>query len=189
MADFAPNFTARFKLGYHGAGRNHSMTWRMTGDGAPASADALLVVLQAFLTAMAPDMYTDWTVNSAARCAIDSDVFLPYVTPTVAPTGTTFDGSVPRSATAGSLSFVGRTTGGLRAIFFFYGCDLVGPGTPSRDDLRIYASEEPTIADALAVLEGAGAVLRGNDGNPIVWYPYVNVKTNDYWGGRVRAGG
>lgn len=189
MADYAPNFTARFKLGYHGAGRNHSMTWRLTGDGGPASADALLVILQDFLTAMEPDMFDDWTVTSAARCAINTDIFLPYVAPTVAPAGAVFDASVPRKVTAASISFVGRTTGGLRAVFFFYGCDLVRDGTTSNNDLRIYASEEVTIANALAVLEGAGAVLRGNDGNPIVWYPYVNVKTNDYWGGRVRNGG
>jgi hypothetical protein len=185
MADYAPNYTGRYRVRYHGGGLNHSMSFR-TVSGSPTDNAGVLVDVQAFLDALAGDMFDDWFVISTAAAIVDTDVFLPVTGPVVSGGGPVFAGSPPKYK-AGSISFTGRTTSGLRAIVYVYGTDYVIDGATPGFDLRVYSTEDTGISNAVAALNGAGFIV-GNDGQQIVWNPYANVKTNDYWGKKVRQG-
>ena len=74
MADFAPNFTARFRMKYSSLGKNHSMIWRVASsvtDPTGISAKVGLV-----LTDLAPILFDDFTVIAADFAPADSDIFL-----------------------------------------------------------------------------------------------------------------
>jgi len=72
-------------------------------------------------------------------------------------------------------------------IIYQYGYALLGAGALDGDDFRITSAENLVIAAAVAALNGAG-FLCGNDDLAGVWYPYANLKYNDYWLRKVRQG-
>lgn len=186
MPDFAPNFTFRYRVKYSVGGHTHRMQVR----GVPATTTAALgsfaTAIEDFLNALTANRYSDFVVLGADYALADSDVFLPCVAP--APDAGTYTiAGRSASSNALALSFPGRSDVGLRAILFLYGTALL-PGVISEvSDFRITSAEDATIAAAIAVLAGSPPVLVANDGVHVNWYPYCNVKYNDYWVRKTRT--
>ena len=180
MADFAPNFTARYRLKYTVLGRNHTMTWRVASDTETVTGVASKMGL--FLDDMADVLYASFTITGADFAPADSDIFLPVTAPTFAGGGGS-EGSAAATDRDIALSFVGRSTGGNKGRFFLYGTTFglaVRTGTVA--DWKLTSAEYPdSISDAIVRLNETSPALVANDDNPMVWYEYANIKYNDRW--------
>lgn len=185
--DFAPNYTARYRIKYNDGSANHTQTWRYPGVGDGPELGAVSAAVLNYYTAMADGLWDDFAFLSVSYCLKDADIFIPLAvggfTGTVSPTGVR-----KKFHKANMLSFIGRTNAGHRVIFYQYGFFHAVGENSQLDDFRIFRSEEPLIDNAIAALVAAGADLVGNDGQPVNWYSYANVGENDYWKGKVRNG-
>jgi len=186
MADHAPNYTPRLKLIYSSQGKTHSMLWRAPrSETDPAS---LIEKQGLFLNALTAHRFTDWTISSNQWAEVDSDIFLPVDNPDV-DAGTASLSGINAAAAAGSISFVGRSALGKRAVFYLYGTHLLQDAQSANEaDFRLRTAEVPAISTAIGVLNEVGYPLRGNDGATVSWYPYVNTKYNDHWVSKLRRG-
>lgn len=179
MPDFAPNFTARYKVRYQVLTKTHSITWRLARGASDGMAAAAL--MEDFWAALSGAMYNDFTVLSAAFAPEDSDVFLPTIAP-ASPTGAISSPGGGAGAVPLALSFPGRADDGQRAIFYQYGLTLVPvAGTSVLGNFRVNPGEVSQIDDAIALLVAADPLLVSNSNSPVNWYPYANVKDNDHW--------
>lgn len=186
MADHAPTYTPRFRIKYSSCGAVHHLTWRTprsVTDPAPYAAKMKL-----FIDALAAHRYVDWTFLGAEFAAVDSGVFLP--TPMATPiAGTTSLPSAQGVVRPVAASFVGRTALGKRAAFYLYGTSFrPQDGVTVYNDWRITNSENSQVSTATGLLNETPPTLAGNDGATVTWYPYCNIKPNDYWVRRARQG-
>jgi hypothetical protein len=189
MTSYAPNFTARFRVRYHAANANHVQTWRYPANGTLGIGTAAAqAAIQAYYDLIASDLYDDFAVISCAYAVEDTDIFLPYSSITV--TGGTALPVGDVSVKAGAISLVGRTAGGQPAKIFQYGFSASNRGTGESQDFRINPGESASIDAAVEFLNAliGDFTLCGNDALGVTWYPYANVKDNDYWVKRVRQG-
>ena len=145
-------------------------------------------MINAYYAELTDVLFNDATALSTSYAVENTDVFLP------APVAVTMGGSValagaPKSAKAQSVSFVGRTSSGLRAVIYQYGTAFQAGAFGEGEDFRIVPVENSAIDAAIATLNSiVDLFLCGNDGNYVTWYPYANVKYNDYWMRKVRQG-
>jgi hypothetical protein len=189
MPDFAPNFTPRIKVSYRVQGASHSMLFRTPRGIAVGDIAPYVAVIQDFLDGLAQSMWTDWAVLNTSFCAEDSDIFLPCTGPS-SPTGIINTSARVDDDKPATISFVGRSTFGLRAAVFVFGTSLnARTQPPTSGDWRYTGAEQPAVADALAALNGLSPALAANDGNDVTWYPYANAKYNDHWVSKARRGG
>lgn len=186
MADHAPNYTPRLKLVYSSKGKTHSMMWRdARGEDDPS---LLTAKMGLFLDELAANRFTDWTILSCQWAETDSDIFLPVTPPTV-DAGTASLTGITNAVAAASISFVGRSALGKRAVFYLYGTNIVQDAVSANEsDFRILTSEVAAISAAIGVLNETGHPIRGNDGATVSFYPYVNTKYNDHWVSKLRRG-
>lgn len=186
MADFAPNFTARYRFRYTSLSKSHSMLWRLKS---PVTDPAPLVdKIGLFLEDLAPVLWNDFTITTAEFAPANSDVFVPAASPTFGGGDNVLTGSFPSDA-ATAISFVGRSLAGQKARMFLYGTNLAAVYRSTLgNDFRITASESAAIAAAIVRLNETAPVIAANDDNSTVWYEYVNVKPNDAWVRKLRRG-
>lgn len=187
MSDFAPNYTARLRIRYRGGGVVHTQTWRYPGVGDGPELGSAIVGVTNFYSALAPVMWSDWSVLNVSFALRDSDIFLP--TFGIAVVGAVDVVDLKPRGKASAISFVGRTQAGLRAIIYQYGYRSNIGESAECDDFRINPGEAVTIDDAVTSLIATGSDFVGNDGQPINWYSYANIKYNDYWERKVRQSG
>lgn len=185
--DFAPDYTARYRLKYNDGMANHTQTWRYPGVGDGPELGAVSAAVLNYWTAISPSLWNDTAILAVSYALKDSSTFLPLAVGTV--TGGIAPAGVRKKFhKANVLSFIGRTSAGHRVVFFQYGFFTAVGEDATQDDFRIFRSERTDIDNAIAALVAAGADLVGNDGNAVSWYPYANVGENDYWKGKVRNG-
>lgn len=186
MADFAPNFTARYRLKYTSLGKSHSMLWRQSS--AVTTGETIAEKVGLFLDDLAPILFNDFTITGADFALADSDVFLPSFVPAFG------GGDVPivgaaQSDAAVSLSFVGRSILGGKARMFLYGTNTGAiVRTDDSNDFRLTSAEDASISAAIVRLNETGPIIVANDDSEVVWYEYVNIKYNDRWVRRMRRG-
>lgn len=186
MADFAPNFTARYRYRYQTVGKNHSQTWRVAADVTDPTAIAAKVGL--FLDDLADSLWDDFTILGAEFALADSDVFLPAVLPSFGGGNVASSGQEPSDA-AYAGSFVGRTIAGQKARMFQFGLNFVESVRATiGNDWKILSSEASTVSAAIVRLNETSPAIVGNDNEIVVWYEYINVKYNDRWVRRLRRG-
>lgn len=187
MADFAPNFTARYKVSYSSLGLNHKMQFRIARDAGVTGLNNMVLKVTAFLDALQNARYTDWTVLSAEYSAEDSDIFLPAAAPTPV-AGLADIPTNPKSQSIVTTGFVGRSNLGQKARLFVYGMGVFGPedNVDFGDDFRVTSSENNVISDAIAVLNNGSPNIVASDDAVVGWYSYANIKFNDYWLGQIR---
>jgi hypothetical protein len=182
MADFAQNYTPRYRVNYRVGGNEHSFIWRVPrgttrGDVTPYATRATL-----FLDALEDLRYASWTVLGAEWAEQDTDIFLPTTAPTpVAGASTEIGSSVAKFIT--QYRFESRSVGpaGARGSFSIFGLSL-DIDDSIMSNFRVHGIENGTISTALGVLtEVGGPVLVCVDGATALWRPYVNVKINDHW--------
>lgn len=188
MPDFAPNYTARYRIHYVSLTHQHSMLWRI-GRGTASTGLALMVAkVGAFLTSVKVARFTDWTILSAEYAPEDVDIFAPAALPTF-DAGTAVLPTNPISQGTLAASFVGRSAAGQKAKMFLYGVDVgpevtVGPGVA--DNFRVTSVENAAVGSAIATLNAGSPDIVGSDNFAVHWYSYVNTKYNDHWVARVR---
>lgn len=185
MADYAPNFTPRYKLRYYASGHIHTQLWRPAPLDTIADAATFALFVSGYYAAMAPDLYSDTAVIDASWAEANSDIFLPCATPTITPTGGT--GPAPTHQEAQALSFVGRSEAGLRWALYQYGSDYDINDASFGNNYRITASEDTVILDVVGFLNGESGTFRANDGVAVLVKPYANIKANDYWVRKTRG--
>lgn len=187
MADFAPNFTARYRVKYTTLGRQHSMLWRIAR-GVGSTGLALMVAkVGSVLNVLVPARYTDWLVVGAEYAPEDVDFFVPAAIPTVT-TGTAPIPPNPVSQSTFAISMVGRSTAGQKARMFLFGTSfdpesLLAPG----DNFRVSTVESPLVTSLVNSLNSGSPTIVGSDGMGVIWYSYINTKYNDHWIAKVRA--
>lgn len=187
MADYAPNFTARYRLRYSVLGLTHTMQWRIARGAGVTGLNNMVLKVAAFLAALETGLVSSWTILSATYAEEDSDIFLPAGTPS-APTGTQSDAGSLKSQSVVSTGFVGRSNLGQKARVFVYGFRQ-GPedAETDADDFRLLAAESTEIDDAVVVLNNGSPNVVGSDDAVVSWYSYANVKYNDYWLRQIRG--
>jgi len=186
MSDYAPNYTARYRIRYSSLGKSHSMTWRVAASTTDDTAIAAKVGL--FLADMEGSMWDDWTLVAADFCLADEDAFLPGTLPDP-PTGAVAVSGSFASDAAFAVSFVGRTIAGNKARMFMYGLNDASLVRDAKgNDFKLLSSESAQISDAVVRLNETSPAIVGNDNQPATWYEYVNMKHNDRWVRRLRRG-
>lgn len=183
MADFAPNYTARYKLKYQVGSKKHSMTFRggtieiVTGAGFVAG-------ISNFLDALAPQLQSDWTILGADVAAQDSDVFVPA---TILPAfGEALSAVASTPGTAPRFwSFIGRTGLGNQAKLLVFGVNVT-PEVGLASDWRAYSPESSVVANAVASLNDF-ATLLGPDLSKPTWYPYANFGEHAHYQQKART--
>lgn len=189
MADYAPNYTSRYRMRYRALGQVHTAQLRIARSH-PGPAAQGVVMFQDLLETIAGKLVADWTVLGADVAAADSDIFLPSSSIPMQPTVSAV--AADESYKPVYLSFVGRSTSGLRAALFIYGINFAPTGADNTsNDYRILSTEDSAIASAVAVLNngsGSAANLVANDDAPVVWYPYANMGFNSYYQRKARRG-
>lgn len=185
MPDYAPNFTARYKLRYFANGKNHTQLWRPAPGQTIADASTFALFISGYYAAVAGLLYDDTAPIDASWAEQDSDVFLPCAIPTIVGTGDT--GPAPVQLQPVALSLVGRSTAGLRWAIYQYG-STIGPETfLTANNYRVTSAEATEVDDVTAFLNGESGTFRANDGVAVLVKPYLNVKANDYWVRKARG--
>lgn len=186
MPDYAPNYTARYRVRYTTQAKSHSMTWRIAAAATDDTAIAAKVGL--FLDDLADSLWDDFTIIGADFALADSDVFLPGTLPTFGG-GNVASSGQQQSDAAFAVSFVGRTIAGGKARMFLYGTNFdVSVRATLGNDWKVLSAEASTISDAIVRLNETSPAIVGNDNATAVWYEYVNMKYNDRWVRRLRRG-
>lgn len=174
MAPLAVDNTQRFFLDYSTTNLSHTMMVRTT---TPTSGGAFSSFMNAFLTALAPELSLI-TIDGARVAQINTNVSIPIVWSGAATYGT---GSEPLNFRPRQLAFLGRTANGRRARLFVYGGDFTSP-----NDFRITRAANANIDAAYDVLELNPQFFAAIDGLATVKYGYVDVNFNSYWEREVR---
>lgn len=181
MADYAPNFTARYRLRYSTLGLQHAIVIRLPSNVVQADITPYVQKLGSFLQAISAGRYTDWTMLNGAFAPANSDVFLPAQLPTnVGPGLSAVPPVVTFSHRSLSYSWPGRSTAGHRAILYLITVSTGAETAADIADARLTSQENTAIADSVNALNASPPFV-GNDDKGAVWYPYVNLKHNSYW--------
>jgi hypothetical protein len=186
MTSYAPPYTSRLRLKYRVQGTNHTMQARFPGPISGSGLTDCMAALHSFLVALQPAMFEDWTPISAAAADINSNIFLP-VTNTIAPVGEVGILTREEEEIAYCATFVARSTGGNPMQLRVFGLAANTLETAGGVDFRVTFGESADVEAAVGILNLNSTAILGNDGNPLIWYPYANVKPNDEWVGKVRG--
>lgn len=180
MADYAPNYTARYKLIYTAAGLQHSLGLRfsaaMPQSGVVSSAEALLATIFGFLSGI---MFTDFTIVDAEYSAANSTFFVPVGWSGSPPGGTVGAGILPMDEIV-MTTWAGRSIGGHKGKFVMFGL-YWGVGHGDFDDFVVTAAEEAnvaSVADALAVAPG---LVMNDNLAATFWRERATIKPSDAW--------
>lgn len=189
MPDFAPNYTARYRVRYSVGGAVHTCQLRVEPAAQTITGVSTIgaAVFTDLFTALSSLLSDDFTILGADAAVQDSDIFLPA---DALPVGA---GSLGQTIDLGyrplNLSFVGRSSVGGRAVFRVFGVATNPMGAPTiENDYRLTSAESVPIASATNALNLASGVLLANDGANVTWYPYANINVNAYWQKRARRG-
>ena len=185
MADYAPNFTPRYKLKYFANGKVHTQLWRPPAGAVIGDMATFALFVSGYYAAVAPLLYDDTAPLSASFAAENTDVFLPCAVPTIIGTGDT--GPAPARRTPASVSFTGRSTAGQRWVLFQYGTTAIAVDGSNTGDFRQSSAELTTVLDVVGFLNGESGTFRASDGVAVLVNPYMNIKDNDYWVRKARG--
>jgi len=181
MADFAPNFTARYVVRYSTLGIEHTTQFRIARGSGATGLTNMVAKAAGFFAAIQSVMFVDWTILDAKYSAEDSSFFSPAAAPTQ-PTGAVALPSEEASQSILSTSFVGLSLQGQKARMFVYGLNL-GPentGFVSADDFRVTSGDTAAVAAGVAILNNGSPNIVASDNQVVSWYAYVNTKYNDF---------
>lgn len=187
MADYAPNFTARYRIRYQTLNLQHTLQVRLPSTVLQTELGPYVTKLANFLSMTAPFRFTDWTVLGASFAPANSDVFLPAQIPTgIASGGVALPTVVTFSHTSLAFSWPGRSVLGHRGIIYLITTSTGAETAADIANARLTASENVSVIDSVNALNAAPSFV-GNDNQSWVAYPYVNLKFNSYWNRRARG--
>jgi hypothetical protein len=167
MAALPANSTARFRVFYTTASKQHSFQIR-----SGSSPGAIGTLVGMFLAAHAGAIFT-LVIDNVDWAAAGSNVFNPVTTGIE---GNTYGSGTPAGdVRAWALNYIGRTPGGRRVRIMVFSPTLLG------GDYRFVSGEGTALDAARAVLVGAGSAITGIDGQTPVWKTYINALANAHW--------
>lgn len=188
MADYAPNFTARYKLRYSFEGDTHVCTTRWpSGATKAANEDAAITFWAGFLGLTEDLRHTSFDVLDAEYAEADSNVFLPATPPLEVSPGL-------RAAASGSSSRImhsiwqGRSIAGARMRFQMFGLLWATADSAEGVDFYILPTENGAVEDVAGLILSAGMVGPDNESLGQV-RARVAYKQNDAWVSNRRQGG
>lgn len=189
MTDFAPNFTARYRITYRSCLRTRTLTVRYDPDSLPGGLTEIAGDMATIFDELMPYLPTDFAILSASVANRNEDFFLPALAPV--PLGTPNPLLLPTLGQSPNfLSFSGITAQGNTTRMFFYGVQgaTVEEDNAQGNDYRITPSENGAVQDIITLL-ATRAWWVGSDGNPIFQvYQYANFGKNSYWQRKARRG-
>lgn len=186
MTNYAPNYTARLKVKYRTLAREHVCTLRLPRgtptQGVIQDQGGAFLRLQA---AMAPSMYSDFTIISMEFCQSDTDIWEPI--PFGAYDAGVLNGTnVSKQLRDTSLTISGRGGLGGRGRFVMYGVSFaIGSGQVG-DDTVITPAESPAFNSLYQILVAEG--LMASDGTMATWHPKGIYHRNYKWERASRRG-
>lgn len=191
MPDFAPNVTARYRLHYHVARRDHTMQCRMVrGIDVGTLTTEAPAYLRTLFNAMASLMADDLVFTSAEYALTDSDLFFPAPVPT-AVVGALDVNDFSQQDSITHLTFSGRGAGGAKINMKLYGVQVDPDVIPDdiQTDFVLDGTESAPVAAAVTAL-GVSLGLRivCIDNSVATYHNRATVKINDFWLKRVRQG-
>jgi len=188
--DFAPNWSPRYVFRYKHAGAVHRLGVRRAR-GATRDDEGVVTKIKAVLTTLEGAMYQDWTVLSGAYIPQDEFTSVPV-------DGSLLNSIEPANAVGGiypalkaiQWRFECRGSQGGRTAFVLFGLGSANfSGSDVKNDFRVTSAEDTSVAAAVNALSELAPEFVPLGSVTSVWYPYVNIKANDYWVGQLRNGG
>jgi hypothetical protein len=187
VPDYAPNFTARYKLTYSFEGDTHECNTRWPS-GSTSAANILAAgdFWFSFLNATVAVRHTSFAVVGAEYAAADSNIFLPAAVPPSADPG-------ERVAAAGGATriyhsiWAGRSALGAKTRFQMFGLAWASADDTNSTDFYISATEVPLIGTLALLIESSGMV-GPDDEDVLVVRPRIAYKQNDAWVNKRRSG-
>lgn len=181
MADYASNFTHRYKVRYHCAKRVHVTTFRWDALAASYDLSQLQEDVGDWFDTLIPILANDFALLDASAAARHSNVWLPNPLPTISvavnPLNTPLKGNSPRF-----LSFAARSLQGNATRNYIFGVtsaaytELQADG----DDYRFVQGED-ALVDSAILAYGNIRNLVAADNEPAQFvYPYANAGLNAY---------
>lgn len=188
MADYAPNFTARYKLTYSSEGDQHQCVTRWPSANTQIANVAAAITFWTFFFNDTEDLrHTSFTVLGAEYAAADSNTFLPVDAPTEVAAGTIATASGPTTAII-HTNWAGRSALGAKMRFMMFGLRWNLADSTTYLDFRVSQAEDVTVAVVAGRLLAAGMV--GPDDEALAQvYNRVSIKPNDAWVRIRRQGG
>lgn len=175
MTTYAPNFTPRTRVKYVAAGIEHTIQMRSprgTGSGVVSGkAEIISDLFDLFSDILADDFA--WV--SAEYALTDSDVFIPFATPTVV-SGTVDPTTFSLHQRVTSTNFNGKAAGSRAAVYMYGLFWSRDSGTPA-DNGRVTPAENADVGTAAGILS-SNAVAGSGDG--AFFHNYANIKVNDH---------
>jgi len=187
MADYAPNFTARYKLRYIYEGDTHvNVTRWPSGSTKAANEDLAIAFWTAFFTATEDLRHVSFEVVDAEYAAGDSNVFLPATAPTEIAAGTIAGAGGASTSIAHSI-WQGRSILGARCRFQMFGLYWSTLEDNIADNFYVTTTENAVVGTVAGLLTSAGMV-GPDDESVAIWRSRVAYKQNDAWVGNRRRG-
>jgi hypothetical protein len=188
MADYAPSFTARYKLIYSFEGDTHQCVTRWpSADTVAANVTAARAFWANFLDQTAPIRHDTFTVLGAEYAPADSNTFFPALVPTGFLTGALSSASGPSTKIIHTI-WSGRSTLGAKSRLMMFGLRWNTADSTTYEDFRVQDAENPIAGICASVILNSGQV--GPDDEVLAQvYNRVTIKGNDAWVRIRRQGG
>jgi hypothetical protein len=187
MADFAANYSNRYKIRYFGHGKAHDLLIRY-GRTAFAPSTELVEMVQDILDAASPLMANDWAIIGESYSIHDTDFFLPMPT-TLGVVGSSGQGGTV-SLSPNNFNFQGITSSGNRAMFYLFGTvfETLDNLPVGANNFRMTAAENVNVAAVIAVLNANDGNMTGADASSVIaWKNYANLNVNSYYQRKARG--
>lgn len=183
--NFAPNYTARYRLSYRHLGRPHVITFRLPAGTTLLDLDVPIITIQTAFSSMVSILYTNFQWISAVFCAAGADLWQPAQIPTTV-TGTRSTATVPQYVVDSSFTVSGRGTAGGKCRLVVFGAFFdIAYGAPGNDAL-ITTGESAPLGDFIDNITSGQFVAADN--TVATWYPQATLKRNDHWLRQTRNG-
>lgn len=186
MADYASNFTARYKLRYSTYGDEHVMGLRLPAANAQSvNVQAAEDFIESWLLTTDNSRTNTWTVLGAEYSAANSSFFFPVgfgapIAPGLVSAGVNDVDEIVMT------TWSGRSVGGHNGRFVAFGMFWAQVTSATFQDWRLTAAEFADVNSTRLLLQVAGLVGNDNLAMPF-WNPTARVKVSDAWVNR-RAG-
>lgn len=186
MADFADEFTSRFKIAYQANGKRHEMKFRY-GRVATVPPQNVTDNVQDFLSALAPRMVSDWAILDTSYSIFDTTFYIPFQSD-LSVTPTSGQGAEV-GLSPNNWNFQGLTALGHRASVYVYGMvfETLDNQPGGANNFRLLAGENANVLAALTALDVLRAFITGADNEQVIaWKRYANLNVNSYYQRKAR---
>ena len=180
MADFAPNYTARYKLIYTTRGLQHSLGLRFAASMAQSAVvSAAESLLDSIFSTLAAVMFADFTILDAEYSAANSTFFAPVGWSGATPAGAVAAGIFPMDDIV-MTTWAGRSLGGHKGKFVMFGL-YWGVASADFTDFVITPAEEVAVGTVAGLLSTPPGLVMNDNLQAAFWRARATIKVSDAW--------